>query len=52
MLGLEVFILAFMGGQQVGVSVGGARASGGVGEWLGPESNREPTDYETVALTS
>jgi len=24
----------------------------GVGMWLGPESNREPTDYETVALTS
>ncbi len=22
------------------------------GEWLGPESNREPADYETAALTS
>ena len=29
-----------------------ADASREKGEWLGPESNREPTDYETVALTN
>ena len=29
-----------------------ASETAGVGKWLGPESNREPTDYETVALTS
>jgi len=26
-----------------------ASQNGGVGEWLGPESNREPTDYEAVS---
>ena len=29
-----------------------ARNSKGMAKWLGPESNREPTDYETVALTN